>query len=167
MVNKIYINPESTITWTDTAGDEDLDLGGLAADAGRVGSAADRGTSARASEFHWQLKIDGFNTAPVVGESVDLYLAFTNDASVVDGPVGYGASTDSALASTNLLDNLLFLGSAVVRSTTAADNLVISGYASIDARYIIPVIHNNTADALLSTSDAHTFVLTPVPQEVQ
>jgi hypothetical protein len=32
---------------------------------------------------------------------------------------------------------------------------------------VSPVVHNNTADALLSTSDAHKVTLTPIPPEVQ
>ena len=61
----------------------------------------------------------------------------------------------------------MYLGSASVQTTTAADNLIISGLVNIPFRYVSPVVHNNTADALLGTSDAHKFILTPVPPEVQ
>lgn len=166
MANKVYQAIEATTTWTDTGGDEDLDLGGLAADAGRVGSALDRGASSRPALFAWQLKIDGFDTAPVVGETVDVYIA-ESDGTITDGPVGFSDTADSALASTDLLKNLRFIGQAVVRSTTAGDDLVVSGRIMLSLRHVIPVIHNNTADALLSTSDAHKFILTPIPPEIQ
>ena len=164
MPNKIYNNPETTLTWTDTGGDNALDLGALAADAVRVGAQDDLGAAAKSSLYFWQLKIDGFDTAPVVGETIDVYLAYAhNTSSVIDGDVG---ASDAAGATVDL-PNLHYIGSAVVQTTTAGDNLVISGIVEIRARYVSPVVHNNTVDALLSTSDAHTFTLTPVPDEVQ
>ena len=162
MANKVYINEETTKTWTDTGGDYAMDLGALAADAVRVGTQGDLGAAPRADQYSWKLVIDGFDTAPVVGETVDLYLAFS-DGTYVDGDVG----TSDAAGATVDLPNLLFLGSAVVQTTTAGDNLIISGMVQIAQRYVSPVIHNNTADALLSTADSHQFILTPVPPEVQ
>ena len=122
MPNKVYINPEAAHTWTDTGGDDTLDLGGLAADAVKVG-----------------------------------------DGTYIDGDVG---AVDAA-GSTVDLPNLMFLGSAVVQTTTASDQLIISGTVQILSRYVSPVIHNNTQDTLEDTSDAHKFILTPVPSEVQ
>lgn len=162
MPNKIYIAPETAHTWTDTGGDDTLDLGGLAADAVRVGDQWDMGASSRADWFEWRLIIDGFDTAPVVGETVDVYLAFS-DGTNHDGDIGV---TDGA-GTTVSLPNLLSLGLASVQTTTAGDELITSGIVQIVSRYVSPVIHNNTADALLSTSDAHKFFLTPIPPEVQ
>lgn len=162
MPNKIYIAPETALTWTDTGGDYTLDLGSLAADGVRVGARGDLGSASRASDYEWRVVIDGFATAPVVGEHVDIYLS-TSDGTNEDGDVG----TADAAGTTNQLNNLKYLGQAVVQSTTAGDQLIASGYCNIDARYVSPVIHNNTADALNGTSDAHKFILTPVPPEVQ
>jgi hypothetical protein len=162
MANKIYINQETSKTWTDTAGDYTMDLGSLAADAVRVGQQGDLGAAPRADMYAWKLVIDGFDTAPVVGETVDLYLSFSDGVNV-DGQVG----TSDAAGSTVQLPNLLFLGAASVQTATASDELIISGTCQITQRYVSPVIHNNTADALLGTSDAHKFILTPVPAEVQ
>lgn len=162
MANKIYTQSETAKTWTDAGGDYTFDLGSLAADAVRVGAQGDLGAAPRADRYEWRLVIDGFDTAPVVGESVDLYLSF-GDGTYVDGDVGTG----DAAGATDDLPNLLFIGSAIVQTTTAADNLIISGTVEIVSRYVSPVVHNNTADALLGTSDAHKFILTPVPAEVQ
>jgi hypothetical protein len=162
MANKIYINEETSKTWTDTAGDYTMDLGSLAADAVRVGQRGDLGAAPRADMYAWKLVIDGFDTAPVVGETVDLYLSFS-DGLYEDGRVG----TSDAAGSTVQLPNLLFLGAASVQTVTASDELIISGLVNIPFRYVSPVVHNNTADALLGTSDAHKFILTPVPPEVQ
>lgn len=162
MANKIYINEETAKTWTDTGGDYAMDLGSLAADGVRVGAQGDLGVAPRADQYNWKLVIDGFDTAPVVGETVDLYLAFS-DGTYVDGDVG----TSDAAGFTSDLPNLLFLGAASVQTTTAGDNLIISGVCQITQRYVSPVIHNNTADALLGTADSHKFILTPVPPEAQ
>ena len=167
MANKVYINPETTLDWTDdtTSGDYTLDLGGLAADGVRVGDIGDLGAAPRAREYEWKLVVDGFATVPVVGETVDVYLSFSDQASAgrEDGDVGV---TDGAGATVDL-PNLMWIGSARVQTTTAADELIVSGKVEITSRYVIPVVHNNTADALLGTSDAHHFELTPVPYEVQ
>lgn len=167
MANKVYIAPETSITWTDSGGDEALDLGGLAADAGRQGDQRDLGAGSRAVLYEWILFIDGFDTAPVVGQTVDLYFAQSNGTEGDGAGVSFSDTGDGALASTNILPNLKLAGSVVVRSTTAADDIVARGVVALTSRYVVPVVHNNTADALLSTSDGHKVILTPVPPEVQ
>ena len=162
MANKVYIAEETAKTWTDTGGDYTLDLGSLSADGVKVGAQGDLGAAPRADQYQFKLVIDGFDTAPVVGETVDLYLAFS-DGTYVDGDVG----TADAAGFTADLPNLMYAGSASVQTITAGDNLIISGLVQITQRYVSPVIHNNTADALLGTADAHKFILTPVPPEVQ
>ena len=161
MANKIYTISETAVVWA-VGGTPDLDLGGLAADAVRVGQQKDFGASARAFEFDWHFFMDGFDTAPVVGENVNIYLAFS-DGTNVDGNVG----TADAAGATVALPNLHQIGSVIVQTTTAGDNLIASGHLQIFARYVSVVIHNNTADALLGTADAHTFKLIPTPPEVQ
>src|SRR6056300_667358 len=162
MANKVYIAEETAKTWTDTGGDYTLDLGSLAPDGVRVGAQGDLGAAPRADQYMFKFVVNGFDTAPVVGETVDLYIA-TSDGNFVDGDVG----TADAAGFTADLPNLMYLGSASVQTTTASDNLIISGLVNIPFRYVSPVVHNNTADALLGTSDAHKFILTPVPPEVQ
>jgi len=162
MANKVYIQEETAKTWTDTGGDYALDLGSLAADGVRVGAQGDLGAAPRADQYAYKFVVDGFDTAPVVGETVDLYLAFS-DGTYVDGDVG----TADAAGFTADLPNLMYLGSATVQTTTAGDNLIVSGVCQITQRYVSPVIHNNTADALLGTADSHKFILTPVPPEAQ
>lgn len=164
MANKIYVNPETAFSWSDAGADLVLDLGtsGGAADGVCVGARKDLGAAARAEYYEWRIKIDGFDTAPVVGESIDIYLA-TSDGTVEDGEVGV-ASADGTTAA---LKNCHFIGSVIVQTTTAGDNLQASGICRVVSRYVSPVVHNNTADKLLSTSDDHWFWLTPCPAEVQ
>ncbi len=162
MVNKVYINPETAISWSDAGATNVIDLASIAADGVRVGARHDLGASARSEWYEWRLKIDGFDTDPVVGETVDLYIA-TSDGTDEDADVG---TADAAGATTDL-PNLHFLGSVVVQTTTAADNLVKSGIVRITARYFSPVVHNNTADALLGTTDDHWITFIPIPPEIQ
>lgn len=168
MTNKIYINPETTITWLNTGGDLDMDLGGLAADAVQMGAYSDRGAAARSQDYAFELLIDGFDTAPVVGESVDLYFAQSNATTNFDGnPTTDPTAVAEGVMTVNQLRNTMFVGSAIVYSTTAADELKITGVVRLTSRFISPVVHNNTADVLLGTADAHSLILTPIPQEVQ
>lgn len=168
MPNKIYINPETSTTWTDAGGDKLLDLGGLAANGTVMGALLDLGATARAEHFMYELTIDGFNSAPVVGESVMLYLAFSNATTNFDGnPTTDPTAVAQGTITVDQLRNVMFAAAASVYSTTAADELKISGVVDIPHRYVSPVIHNDTTTALLSMADAHKFVLTPVPYEVQ
>lgn len=163
MANKIYGAQETALVWTDSGGDYTFDLGGLAAGSVRVGGQGDLGSASRATRYHWELVIDGFDTAPVVGEVILLYIAKAMGSTDIPGDIG---ASDAAGATVDL-PNLTYLGRAVVQTTTAADELIIAGEVEIISRYVSPVVYNKTADALLSTADAHTFKLWPVPPEVQ
>ena len=167
--NKIYIAPETAVTWTDTGGDEVLDMGGLATDDLAVGSFLDLGANSRSSDYVFTFFVDQFETDPVVGESIDLYWATGTDTANFDGVVttapGDSSTGTAVLAET---PNLMYAGSAIVTTTTAASaKLRISGFIRFFNRYIFPVIHNNTADALNRTGDTHSITLIPVPPEVQ
>ena len=168
MANEVYQKHGTAITWTDSGGDEELDIGGLAADGTLGGSYYDRGdlsTTPAPDEFEWVMTIDGFDTAPVVGETVDLYFAQGSSTTVFDGQVTSNPTdtVDTATGpTTDMLKNMMYAGSCVVHSTTAADELIARGVVRFTSRYFFPVVHNNTADALLSTADAHTVVLTPI-----
>ena len=167
--NKIYIAPETAVTWTDAGGDEVLDMGGLAADDLAVGSFLDLGANSRSRDYVFTFFVDQFETDPVVGESIDLYWATGTDTANFDGVVttapGDSSTGTAVLAET---PNFMYAGSAIVTTTTAANaKLRISGFIRFFNRYIFPVVHNNTADALLRTADGHALTLIPVPPEVQ
>jgi len=167
-VSKIYVAPETSITWTDSGGDEVLDLGSLAADGLVMGSYHDMGSASHASDCMLEVTIDGFDTAPVVGEAVNVYLSFSNATTNFDGnptidPQDATAGTITAAQ----VDNCLFVGSLIVYSTTAGDELKNTFHVSVKSRYVSVIIENATADALLGTADAHTIDLTPIPYESQ
>lgn len=162
MANKVYIARETAIVWSDTAGDLAMTLNNLAAGAGRVGAQKDFGAGSTSEWYSWRLTVQ-FETAPVVGETVDVYLS-TSNGSEEDGQEG---TANAALGSTNSLKNMKFIGSLVVTSTDAAHDMTASGVCRITTRYVMPVIHNNTADNLKATNDTSEFTLTPIPPELQ
>lgn len=169
MPNKIYIAPGTVITWLNTGGDLDMDLGGLAADGVQMGAFHDRGAGSQAHRWGFELLIDGFDTAPVVGEAIFLFISQSITTTNFDG----NPTTDPTAGAegTMTVNQTRNLGSpsgvATVYSTTAGDELKITGEVLITSRYISPVIHNDTADALLSTADAHSLKMWPLPDEIQ
>jgi len=168
--NQINIVYGTQRTWSDagTSSDELLDLGGLAAAAVACGSFHDLGASPRPEWYEAELFIDGFDTAPVVGESVDLYFTQSDGTTGFDGaPTTDPTTTAEGTVTENQLKNLLFVVPAIVVSTTAGDDLRVRAVVRLTSRYAAPVIHNNTADALLSSSDAHMITLTPIPPEIE
>jgi len=162
MPNKVYIAAGTPITWKDTGGSAIMDLGGLAAAGVRVGAQHDLGSGSRSEWYEWRAVIDGFDSAPVPGEHVDFYIA-TSDGTLHDGDIG----TADAAGAVDDLPNFKRLGIVTVQTVTEADELVASGIVRIVARYVSPVVHNNTVDDLLSTADVHQFILTPIPPEIQ
>ena len=170
MANKVYINPETAFTW-DNAGTGAvnlMDLGGLAAAGLAMGTYQDLGVAPRSEFYQFEMLIDGFDTAPVVGEVITLYFSQSNSTTNFDGnPTTDPTSSAQGTITLAQAKNCLLAGVATVYSTTAADELKITGLVRIQSRYVAPVVYNGTADALLSTADAHLVTLTPVPQEIQ
>lgn len=168
MVNKVYINPETTLDFTDdtTAGDYTLDLGANGASGNVIISdqATLDASGARPMQYMWSWIVDGFDTAPVVGQAAHLYFAYGRSATDIDGDL----AATSGTSSTVVLPNLHKIATAVVQTTTAADQLRISGGPIwIPSQFLTVVVYNQTADAFLSTSDAHHLYLTPIPPEIQ
>lgn len=165
MPNKVYIIPETAITWLASAGTETLTLTSVAASAGRQGALHDFGTSARAGGFIWRAWVK-FATTPVVGETVRIYWK-SSDGTHPDNDDGTG---DAAVSAEDKLRNLKLLGVIVVDEASTTPEFAASGYLPEEwsaHRYGAPVFWNATADALSSTAGDHGFSLTPVPAEIQ
>jgi hypothetical protein len=162
MANKAYIARETPTVWSDTAGDLAITLNNLAAGAGRVGARKDFGAGSTSQEYSWRLTVQ-FETTPVVGETVEVYLA-TSDGTRPDGEVG---TADAALSAANKRKNLMFIGVLIVDVATVDIDFTASGVCRIPTRYVSPVIYNATADNLQATNDTGEFTLTPIPPEVQ
>jgi hypothetical protein len=145
-----------------------MDLGGLASGAVVCGAYLDLGAAPRADLYEVTFKIDGFDTAPVVGQVVEVWFTQSNATTGFTGaPTTDPTATVAGTVTANQAENCTFAGVARVVSTTAGDDLKAVFTVRLTSRYVAPVIVNRTDDALLSTADAHTLVLTPIPQESQ
>ena len=171
MAGEIYRVLGTPVVWGNAIGgsiDEELDLGGADGDAGDVcvGSYHDWGSGAQPDGFILVVNIDGFTSAPTIGAVVATYIAESDDATVWSGPEAPADTADST-GSVNRLPNLLGPFPAVVRSTTAGDNVTRRFEYQSTARYSAPVVHNATAVELLASGDAHTVTITPFWYQVQ
>jgi hypothetical protein len=168
MASKSYQQVETAVTWTDSGGDELLDLGGLASGSVKCGSFLDLGAAPRADIYECRVKLSGFDTAPVVGQVVEVWFTESNATTGFDGPPTTDPTTSAEGTMTaDQAENCTYGGIARVHSTTASDDVQAKFRVQLTSRYVAPVVVNRTDDALLSTADTHTLVLTPIPQESQ
>ena len=162
-VNKIYVNPETAITFADSAQSPSatLTFSALASGAGRISAQFDRGAGAIAMCYVWRAtnSLSGTN---VVGAAIEYFLA-TSDGTNIDGQVG---TSDAALAS-DKRNNLKFLGLLIVDQTTTNTNMTASGTVCTSSRYLSIGVWNATTLAFQTSTSAHKFSLTPIPMEIQ
>ena len=162
MANEVYLVRGTPVVWSDTTGDLAITINNLATVTGRVGAQKDWGAGAQPDEYLWRLTVQ-FETAPVVGQTVDCYIS-TSDGTRPDGEVGVA---DAALSAADKVKNLLYVGSLVVDVATVDIDFTASGTCRIPTRYCCPVIFNNTADNLQATNDTGEFTLTPIYSQGQ
>jgi hypothetical protein len=162
MTSKAYILPGTTTTFRDSAGDVTLTLASLASAAGRQSAQHDLGSGARAFTYNWRAFVK-FATAPVVGETVNIYLK-TSDGTNADNDDGTG---DLAVSAEDKLKNLTWIGSIVVDEASTTAPMVASGTIAIYHRYVQVVFWNATADGLSSTAADNGFDLEPIPMQGQ
>jgi len=170
--NAVYQQLDTVVVWTDTGGDEQLDLGdgtnGLN-DAVSCGSYHDFGADPRGTDYYIEVKIDGYDGAPTIGEGFHVYVAYGETTTQISGPITLNDTADIA-GTTDQLKNFMYVGSCFNTTATAADDVVCNFRAKVTARYWAPCIHNDNADVdadFLVTSDAHTIDVYKVYPEVQ
>ena len=161
MANKIYVAPETALVFKDSGGDAVITLQNLATTVGRISARYDRGAGSHARLYKWRAKMP-FETAPVVGEYVSLFIA-ESDGTDADGLVGVSDAALTAAQATNLQ----FIGIVKVQTTGADTAFTASGYCLISERYFSVGVINNTADNLQNDANTATVTLTPVPDEIQ
>ncbi len=149
------------IVWDDSAGDLVMTLQNLAAGAGRIGARKDLGAGATDELFEVRITVQ-FETQPVVGETIDVYVS-TSDGTEEDGQAG---SADAAVAE-GLLVNMKPIGSLSVPVATVDIDMTTSFVARILTRYFSPVIFNNTVDNLQDTANTCEITFTPITYQAQ
>jgi len=164
MATKVYSAIETPVTFTDSTGDVAITLANLAASTGmRVSVQKDRGAGSLPQEHDVQVNM-AFETTPVFGECVKVYIA-ASDGTQEDGQVG---AADAAVASAYQLQNMMFVGALKVDVQTA-DTLMTATFhgVPITTRYYSVVVHNGAVDNLQNDANISSVVVTPTPMESQ
>lgn len=162
MPNAIYRAIGTTLSFRDSGGDAVLTLQNLAFGAGRVSARYDRGAGSLPRLYHWRAIVQ-FETAPAVGEIVEIYL-FESDGTYMDGTLG---TSDAALGSDKRKNGKL-IGVIVVDTTSTATDIVASGMCLINQRYFSVGVWNGSAgDNLKNTANTSRVNLAPVNDEIQ
>jgi hypothetical protein len=162
MANGIYRAYGTTLSFRDSGGDAVITLKNLGFGAGRVSARYDRGSGSQPREFAWRAVIQ-FETAPVVGELVEIYV-FESDGTYMDGTLG---TSDAALGSDKRKNGKL-IGVVVVDTTSTATDIIAGGMCLINERYFSVGVWNGSAgDNLEDTTNACRINLTPVNPEIQ
>ncbi len=165
-IKKILVSPETKIRWQDSGADEVMTLASLGASAGQNGALHDFGAAPRASRYHYKFRCQ-FNTVPVVGETVDLYIREASLETSATDPTNDDGTGDVALSSTDKLRNLLALRSLAVDEAATAGIMSVEGIFETAARHFGPVVFNAAADILHATAANNYFEVTPIPDEIQ
>lgn len=171
MANLIYRNRETTLWFVPAtaaqAEDAAFECHNLATTVGRQSAQYDLGEGAVSRTYEWRAFVQ-FATAPVLGETIDIYLKRAgSSASATAHPDNDDGTTEGALSAADKLKNLQYLGSIVVDEAAANVEMVASGTVEIDARAIQVVFYNATVDSTTNDVDENGFMLSPVPSEIQ
>jgi hypothetical protein len=162
LANAIYRAIGTTLSFRDSGGDAVITLQNLAFGAGRVSARYDRGAGSLPRIHHWRAVMQ-FETAPALGEIVEIYL-FESDGTYMDGTLG----TSDAAMGTDKRKNGKLIGVVVADTTSVTTDIVASGMCLINQRYVSVGVWNASAgDNLENTSNASRVNLTPVNDEVQ
>lgn len=163
MANKVYSAIETSITFQDSGGDVAMTLQNLGFGAGRVSAQYDRGAGSKSRKYSVRAVVQ-FETTPIVGETVEIYL-FQGDGTYTDGTVG---TSDAALSSDKRRNGRL-IGIVTVDTTSTATNISKTfDDVEIASRYFSLGVWNASAgDNLENTANANKIVVTPVPDEIQ
>lgn len=149
----------------------ELDLTSLAALSARQSAKFDFG-STRAERYKITAALE-FATAPIAGETVDFYLAFSPQATAAVGNPGGVSGSDSAYAgySANLdasIKQITFVGAfpLTVQATTDVQKCEIGVFVPTH-RYATLIVDNRSAgDALHSDADEMSVLIEPFPRTI-
>ena len=160
MTNEILYKQDTTVTWTSSGGTETLTLTSLANGDGRAGDEHDFGAT-YSGLVHIEMTLD-FNVAPTAGNVVDLYWSSSNDGTSYDGEC---TGSDAAYNDENDMKRLHYVGSLVCTNDT--DPQRQSWLFFLPARYGLPVVSNQSGQALTSTGTDQIVDVTPIITEIQ
>lgn len=162
MANDILQTQETDVIWTSAGGTEVLTLTSLADGNGRMGEEHDFGAT-HSARVRIQLEVD-FNVAPTpgAGNMVEVYWASSVDGTDYDGEC---TGSDAAYNSEDDAARLYWVGALSPSNDT--DPQRTSWVFWLPARYGLPVVFNQSGQALTATGTDQILTVTPLTDEVQ
>ena len=160
MANEILQKQGADVTWTSAGGTEVITLTSLADGNGRMGEEHDFGAT-HAPRVRIFAELD-FNVAPTAGELVDIYWSSSHDGTDYDGEC---AGADAAYNDENDMRRLHWVGSLVCTNDT--DPQMQSWVFFLPARYGLPVVSNQSGQALTNQGTDQIITVTPLIDEIQ
>ena len=160
MANEILQKQGTEIVWTSSGGDEVITLTSLANGDGRMAEEHDFGAT-HAARVRIALELD-FNASPTAGETFDLYWSSSHDGTDYDGEC---TGSDAAYNDEDDMKRLHWVGSLVCTNDT--DPQRQSWVFYLPARYGLPVVSNQSGQALTATGTDQIITVTPLIDEVQ
>ena len=150
-----YQTQGTSIVWTSSGGDKELDMTSLANGNGVQGEANDWGTN-HPEKVRILLEVD-FNAAPTAGETVDVYWSSSHNNTDYDGEC---VTTGSAYNSEDDMKRLWFVGSLPASNDTSPQNKSWNFF--LPAEYGLPVVSNQSGQAFTSTGTDQKVTVTPL-----
>ena len=160
MANEVLTKQGTTIEWLSSGGDYGLVMSSLANGAGRQGESGDFG-----EKFPARVRIGvefDFDAAPTAGTTVDCYWSSSHDNANFDGEC---TGSEGAYDSEADMARLYYVGSLVASNDTDPQRTSWPFY--LPARYGLPVISNQSGQALTATAADQKVIVTPLIDEIQ
>lgn len=145
----------TSVVWTSSGGDETLTLTSLADGDGRAGDEHDFGATFPVS-VRIAIEVD-FNAAPTAGEVVNVYWSSSHDGTDYDGEC---TGTDAAYNSEDDARRLWWVGA--LHASNDTNPQIASWVFYLPARYGLPVVINQSGQALTSTGTDQVVTVTPL-----
>jgi hypothetical protein len=166
--NKIYTTRETSKVFADTAQTPDVKLtwANLGVANGRISTVWDRGAGALSPTIHYRCTFQLTGTV-TSGEPVELWLATSDDNTLLDGPI----TADSTITTRYVLNSLRYVASLrTSRDGAGASNQSMNYAGLIDntpERYLYLVVWNGTSLPVRNDTSVNRCTLTPLPLEIQ
>ena len=161
----IYEKRGTPVVFTNTGGNELLNVRALAAATGRLSSFLDRGAGAAPCEYEVRAYTAWVATV-TVGEALRIGL-FQSDGTHSDAGVTYHDMNDAALTLVQMNACTSYVGS-VAAHTADTNEKGASWRIMVTSRYVAVGVYNTSAAKTLVDSDGGTAViLTPIYPDIQ
>ena len=155
--------------WTSSGGDHVLTGTSLASGSGRAGDKSATGDILDATKGLAALLEVWVTTkvqaAPTAGNTVDLYLSFSDSATAGTDNPGNLSGADAALGNVDLLPQMVFVGSVVMSNSAGTGAQQQRFLVQPQDQYVIPVLVNNSGQALSATGTDTAVWITPWYQQ--